>query len=118
MPTVFVVSEDWTLRMAVRAELLHLGVEALGMDSAEDLARAVAQGKIPSAVVLDAALQDAAPGCRASLTNVAKCVPVVVVASRTEASAPLEGAAALLYRPVRVGEIVARVKQLLKGQTA
>jgi hypothetical protein len=41
-----------------------------------------------------------------------------VVASRVERVAPPEGAAALLYRPVRVSEIVARVKELLAGQAA
>ncbi len=118
MPTVFVISKDWTLRVAVRAELLHAGVEALGMESVDDAARTLAQGKIPSAVVLDAALEDSAPSSRAALANLAKRVPVVVVASRSEPVSPLDGAAALLYRPVRVGEIVARVKQLLKGQAA
>jgi len=118
MPTVFVISKDWTLRVTVRAELLHAGVEALGMESGDDAARTLAQGKIPSAVVLDAALQDSAPSSRAALANLAKRVPVVVVASRSEPVSPLEGAAALLYRPVGVGEIVARVKQLLKGQAA
>jgi DNA-binding response OmpR family regulator len=118
MPTVFVISKDWTLRVTVRAELLHAGVEALGMESVDDAARVLAQGKTPSAVVLDAVREDAAPSTRAALANLAKRVPVVVVASRTESVPPLEGAVALLYRPVRVDEIVARVKQLLKGQAA
>ncbi len=101
MPTVFVISKDWSLRLAVRSELLHAGVEALGMESVDDLARAVAQGTAPSAVVLDVAGEGAA-----------------LSASRVEPAPPLEGAAAVLYRPVRVGEIVARVRQLLEGQAA
>jgi len=121
MPTVFVISKDWSLRLAVRSELLHAGVEALGMESVDDLAQALAQGRAPSAVVLDvagegAALSAAAP--RAALASLARGVPIVVVASRVEPAPPLEGAAAVLYRPVRVGEIVARVRQLLEGQAA
>ena len=41
MPVVFVVARDWTLRMGVRAELRELGIEALGMESAEDAGRAL-----------------------------------------------------------------------------
>ncbi len=117
MPTVFVISKDWILRVTVRAELLHEGIEALGMESAEDAARALAEGNIPSAIVLDATEGDA-PSTRAALSNLAKRVPVVVVASPTQSAPLLEGAAALLYRPIRVGEIVARVKQILAGQAA
>lgn len=118
MPTVFVISRDWTLRVTVRAELLHEGLEALGMESVDDAARALARDNVPSAIVLDAAEADATSSTRAALSHLAKRIPIVVVASRAESAAPLEGAAALLYRPVRVSEIVARVKQLLAGQTA
>lgn len=121
MPTIFVISSDWTLRTTVRAELRQLGIEALGMESVDDLAQAVAQGKMPSAVVLDTAGEGAelsAASTRAALANLAKRVPLVVVASRVEPALPLEDVAELLYRPVRVGDIVARVQKLLAGQAA
>ncbi len=86
------------------------------MESAEDVARALAGGNVPSVIVLDAAAGDATASTRAALSNLAKRVPIVVVASRTESALPLEGAAAVLYRPVRIGEIVTRVKQLLAGE--
>ncbi|HEX2714465.1 MAG TPA: hypothetical protein VHM88_19910, partial [Candidatus Acidoferrales bacterium] len=111
------VSRDWTLRVTVRAELRHVGLDALGMESAEDVAEELAHGKAPSAVVLDAASEAAAlshSASRAALTNLAKRVPLLVVASRVDQAPPLEGAAAVLYRPVRVGEIVARLQQLLE----
>ena len=117
MPIVFVISKDWTLRVLVRAELRHAGLEALGMESVDDAARAMAEGHTPSVIVLDAAEPDA-PAEKQALDNLAGRVPVVVVASRVERVAPPEGAAALLYRPVRVSEIVARVKELLAGQAA
>jgi len=91
------------------------------METLDDLAQAIARGKAPSAVVLDAGGEGSAvsaPAARAALSNLARRVPVVVVASRVEPEPPLEGVAALLYRPVRVGEIVACVQQLLKGQAA
>ena len=123
MPRVFVISEDWSLRALVRAELLHAGVHALGMDSVGDLAVALARGDTPSAIVLDAAAIERATGpTRAALAKLARRVPIVLVASRSEISGkpatPLEGVAAVLVRPVTVGEIVARVLGLLRGQAA
>lgn len=122
MPIVCVVSEDWSLRATVRAELRHAGIEALGLESADDLGAVLAQDQAPSAIVLDAALIPEAAAARAALQDLARRVPLVVVASRTESSGEavraLQGVAAVLYRPVRVGEIVARVQQLLAGQAA
>lgn len=118
MPIVFVISKDWTLRALVRAELRHAGIEALGMESVDDAGRAIAEGHAPSAIVLDAAQEPDASMERQALRNLAGRVPVVLVASRVERAVPLEGAAALVYRPVRVIEIVARVKELLGGQAA
>jgi len=115
MPLVLVVAEDWTLRVAVRAELLECGIEALGLARLDDVAEAVAQGQMPSVVVLEAGL----PGADSpALAQLARSVPVIVVASHTERAPALEQAAAVLYRPVSVGEIVVRVKHLLEGQPA
>ena len=112
MPTVFIISPDWTLRATVRAELREAGVEALGMESADDAAREIAAGRMPSAVVLDGAVTGE------GLVSLSRSVPVIVVASRTEPSQPPAGVAAVLYRPVRVGEIVARVHEVLRGHAA
>ncbi len=118
MPTVFVISADWTLRALVRAELLDAGIQAMGMESADDVGRALAKGIQPSAIVLDAALIG---DVRSKLGNLLKNVPAVVVASRTEDAArglTSVPAASVVYRPVRLGEIVARVRELLAAQTA
>ena len=115
LPTVFVIGSDWTLRASERAELRELGIEALGMESADDAARALAAGTVPAAVVLDATGEDTG---NPALAQLAKRVPFVVVASRTQPAPALEAAAVVLYRPVRVGDVVARVKQLLAGLPA
>jgi hypothetical protein len=44
MPVVYVIASDWKMRTAVRAELHEMGVEGLGMDSADDVGRAIASG--------------------------------------------------------------------------
>ena len=115
MPTVFVIGEDWQLRANVRAELRDRGVEALGMESLDEAARALAQGTVPTAVVFDATTGDVS---RPTLESLARRVPVIVVASRTQAAPIPESAAAVLWRPVRVAEIVAKVEEVLKGLAA
>ncbi len=115
MPAVFVISQDWALRAGVRAELLHSGVEALGLDSLDNLSGAIAGGTAPSVVVLDAEM--IGREFQTALANLAGRVPVIVVTPRTVRTARLEGAAVVLYRPVSIGEIVSRVKELLLGRT-
>lgn len=115
MPVVFVIARDWTLRIAVRAELREQGVEALGMESADDAGRAVAAGQLPSAIVIEALPEFAGhPGIQKLIER----IPTVLVASRAE-TVPLPPVAAVFYRPVRIGEIVARVREIIaKGHAA
>lgn len=115
MPIVFVIARDWTLRTSVRAELREAGIEALGMESADDAGKSLASGQLPSAVVLEAIAGLADDPRIASLVARA---PTILVASRTEPVA-LPPVAAVLYRPVRIGDVVAKVKDLLrKGHAA
>ena len=114
MAVVFVIAGDWTLRTAVRAELRESGVNALGMESAEDVCRAIASGQMPQAVVLEATGELAAdPAVQRLISR----VPTVLIASRSEEiSLPPEsvaGRAEVFYRPVRIVDIVSRVRQIL-----
>ena len=114
-PVVFVIATDWKLRAAVRAELRERAIDALGMDSAEDVGRALAGGAMPAVVVLEA---NGELGGDAAIQSLVGRVPTVLVASRTETVA-LPRVAAVFYRPVRIGEIVAKVSELLeRGKVA
>lgn len=114
MPVVFVVARDWMLRAGVRAELRDRGIEALGMESSKDVGTALAQGTAPSAIVLDAT-EDGTED--PALQQLARRVPVVLIASRTLKSFPFP-AAAVLNRPVRIGDVVACVCRILQGCAA
>ena len=115
MPVVFVIATDWKLRAAVRAELRERGIDALGMDTAEDIGRALAGGAVPAVVVLEANAELASDP---AIQGLVARVPTVLVASRTETVA-LPRVAAVFYRPVRIGEIVEKVNELLaRGQAA
>jgi DNA-binding response OmpR family regulator len=110
MPIVFVIASDWTLRTSVRAELREIGVEALGMETPEEVGRALAAGELPSVVVLEATEPAASAP---AVQRLVERIPTVLVASRTETVA-MPCVAAVFYRPVRIGEIVARVRELLQ----
>jgi hypothetical protein len=120
MALVFVIARDWTLRTAFRAELRELGVDALGMESAEDVGRAIASGQMPQAVVLEAAAEITAD---AAVQKLISRVPTVLIASRTEKvplpPASIEGVIEVFYRPVRIADIVSRMRELLaRGASA
>jgi DNA-binding response OmpR family regulator len=110
MPTVFVIARDWTLRTSVRAELRERGVDALGMESADEAGRAIAAGQMPGVVVIEAIAEIADDP---AIRQLVERVPAIIIASRTE-TVPLPPVDTVLYRPVRVGEIVARVEELVK----
>jgi DNA-binding response OmpR family regulator len=115
MPVVFVIATDWRLRAGVRAELRERGIKALGMDSADHAGRVLAHGEMPAVVVLEANAELAG---NPAIQKLVERVPTVLVASRTETVA-LPRVAAVFYRPVRIGEIVAKVSELLaRGEAA
>lgn len=115
MPVVLIIARDWNLRAGLRAELRERGIEALGMDSPSDAGRALASGQLPAVVVLEAIPELAGdPGVQ----ELVKSVPTILIASRTE-TVPLPPVDTVIYRPVRLGEIAARVQQLIsRGHAA
>jgi hypothetical protein len=112
MPTVFIIAQDWLLRAGVRAQLCEEGIAALGMETMDQAAQAIARGTVPSAVVMEDTASETASGPE----GLARSVPVIVVASRTLRASSLPSAAAVLYRPVRVADVVACVQKVLRGQ--
>ena len=115
MPVVFIVSGDWDLRGAVRAELREEGIEALGLETVEDMARVIASGIAPSLIVLDGAQLHNSEARRA-LENLSSRVRVLVIDSRLDPAPPLPGATTVL-RPVQIREIVARILAMLSPAT-
>ena len=115
MPVVFVIARDWTLRAGVRAELREISVDALGMENADDAGRALGAGHMPSVVVLEAT---AGLADDPAIRQLVQRVPTVLIASRTE-TVELPRVAAVLYRPVSVGEVVREVRKVLeRGHSA
>jgi DNA-binding response OmpR family regulator len=116
MPVIFIVSGEWNLRGAVRAELREAGIGALGMETVEDMAQTIAGGIVPDLVVLDGA-QLLRPESRQPLENLSSRVPFLVIDSRVSPAPPLQGAQTIV-RPVQVKDIVARVLAILPARAS
>ena len=116
MPVVFIVSGEWDLRGAVRAELRETGIEALGLETVEDMARTISGGIAPSLLVLDGA-QLHKSETRQALQNLSSRLPLLVIDSRLSPAPALPGAQTIL-RPVRVKDIVARVLIMLSSRAS
>lgn len=103
------------MRTALRAELIEQGIEALGFDCVDDALHAAADGQWPALVVADdSAFQPGKPELAALLRRSS----LLLVASGAGAAPDLPPGVVALRRPVRVGEITARVRQILEGQPA
>jgi DNA-binding response OmpR family regulator len=111
MPVVLIVSSEWDLRGAVRAELRQAGIDALGLETIDDMGQMIARGVAPSLIVVDGA-QLYETKTRAALENVSSRLPVLVIDSRLN-PAPELPAAETMRRPVSVKEIVSRVLEML-----
>jgi hypothetical protein len=116
MPIVYVVSRDWSLRTPLRAELRERGVEALGLETVDDVGKALARGIVPAAVVIDGAELDQEPA-REAIANLARQVAVLVVDSRLSPAPEIPGTERLV-RPVSIGEIAQRVLTRLAKSTS
>jgi hypothetical protein len=115
MPMVFVIATDWKLRSAVRAELRERGIDALEIDSVENVERELVSGDVPAAVVLEATAKFVG---EPAIQRLVARVPTILIATRTETVA-LPEVVAVFYRPVNVGMVGAKVIEILaRGQNA
>src|SRR5579863_4492649 len=114
MPVVLVVARDWKLRASVRAELREMGVDALGMDSVDEVKRAIAPGGLPSVMVVEALAEFLGDS---RIQDLVRQIPAILIAPRT-VNVSLPEASAVIYRPVRVADIIVRVRDLLAREHA
>ena len=79
------------------------------MDSLDDAERTPTRNQLPAAIVLEATAELLA---NPAIQNLVSVAPTILIASRTETVA-LPTVATVLYRPVRIGDIIAKVRELL-----
>jgi hypothetical protein len=81
------------------------------METAEDVGRAITDGEMPAVIVVEGA---APLALHPAIQNLVRTARTILIASRTE-PIPLPPVARIFYRPVRIGEIVTAVQELLRS---
>ncbi len=114
VPVVFMIATDQKLRTAVWVELREFGIDALRMDSLDDAGRAFARGRMPGVIVLEATPELVG---NPAIQNLVERIPTILIASRTE-TVSLPRNTVVLYRPITIGEIVTKVRELLAPRDA
>lgn len=110
MPVVFVIAEEWMLRAGIRAELRERGIQALGMENADEVGRALSSGEAPASIVLD---ENAPAASDPAVLQLTLRVPTILIASP---SLPCERVGTkVLFRPVQIKDVVAAVIDLLRS---
>ena len=116
MTQICIVGRDWKFRALVRAELREQGYEALGLETLDEVGKAIAGGQVsPAAIVFDLSETDNRDRDLATLRSLALSVPVILIASHSnlpDSSALPEGLAAL-FRPLTIAEVVSHVRARL-----
>ena len=105
-PVVFIVSGEWDLRGACEPNCAKAGIEALGMETVEDMAQSHCRRHRSGRGGSGRRVICIAHETRQALQNLVSRLPVLVIDSRLNPAPPLPGAQTIL-RPVQVKEIVA-----------
>ncbi len=108
MPVIWIIdSEQWP-RAFLRAELIERGFDAAGYLSADDALQTL-RWRFPDLIVIE--LRDVPREAVARLFEIG--VPIIGIASRPEPEWIADFSwPALLHRPVSIGEIADRVRDL------
>ncbi len=120
---VLLIAADWRSRALILAELQEAGYDVMAVPGLRYGLKALLRSRVCPRMILVDVWQDdfATPDRIAELVRVSPDVPVVLVVGtfEREAYAPLtDQLAALLIRPVRIGEVVDRVRALLPPGSA
>lgn len=113
---ILLISGDWRTRAFLLAELQEAGYEVVALPSVDVALSALASGRLtPSLVLLDTQPAVTRTQAEQVLYLLEEDVPVVLLVGAYEVRtfAPLrEKVAAFLTRPLRVEEVVGRVRRL------
>ena len=115
---LLLVAADWRTRTLVLAEMEEAGYDVAAVPGMRLGAKALLSGLVAPAVILIDALddEDATPERVSDLLDAAPDAPAILVTGAYGRAAwePLRPrVAALLHRPVTIGQIVAAVQRLL-----
>lgn len=113
MTQICIVGRDWKFRALVRAELREQGYEALGLETLDEVGKAVAAGELsPAAIVFDLSETDDRDRDLSTLRSLALSLPVILIASHSNLpdSSTVPASVTTLFRPLTVADIVSHVR--------
>ena len=110
-----IVIKDWKERAFLRAELIEEGIKTFAVETMDDAKGWLSDPRVlPIIIIYDTQFQDNPHQDTEHLRKYISDVPILIITSRFEAC-PYSGFKHIIRRPVTIGDIVGRVKGILKG---
>ena len=114
-----VIVKDWKERAFIRAELIEEGIRAFAVEKMGDADEWLADTKVlPIIIIYDTNNQDNPTQDLKRLSDLASLIPVLIIATpaeKREIDFDERGFKHIIQRPIRIGDVVGHVKQILKG---
>ena len=114
-----VIMRDWKERAFLRAELIEEGMRTFAVENmVEAEGWLVDPGVLPIIIIYDTNNQDNPTQDLKRLSDLASLIPVLIIATpaeKREIDFDERGFKHIIQRPIRIGDVVGHVKQILKG---
>ena len=114
-----VVVKDWKVRAFIRAELIEEGIRTFAVERMCEAEEWLADpGVLPIIIIYDTNNQENPTQDLKRLSDLASRIPVLIIttpAEKREINFDELGFKHVIIRPTRIGDVVRRVKEILKG---
>ena len=113
------IMKDWRERAFLRAQLLEEGIRTLAVETLNEGLNWISDKKIiPAVIIYDNQSQDDPTGDIKHLSEHASSIPILIIAAGGKRKAiefERAGFGHIITRPVRIGSIVEKVKEILES---
>ena len=114
-----VVVKDWKVRAFIRAELIEEGIRTFAVERMCEAEEWLADpGVLPIIIIYDTNNQENPTQDLKRLSDLASRIPVLIIttpAEKREINFDELGFKHVIQRPIRIGDVVGSVKEILKG---
>ena len=115
-----VVVKDWKVRAFIRAELIEEGIRTFAVERMCEAEEWLADpGVLPIIIIYDTNNQENPTQDLKRLSDLASRIPVLIIttpAEKREINFDELGFKHVIQRPIRIGDVVGSVKEILKGE--
>ena len=114
------VVKDWKERAFIRAELIEEGIRTFAVETMSEVEEWLADpGVLPIIIIYDTNNQEHPTQDLRHLSDLASRTPVLIIttpAEKREINFDELGFEHVIQRPIRIGDVVGSVKEILKGE--